>query len=110
MRVKMIVVGMAVLVLATIMTYFYRIRPLREQEILAAQSTQFVCERAALDGGSRLFHFGLPHNRSLAILVLQRRADLGGNPEFQEIRLDRLGAMNPYIDLRPGTELEAKIL
>lgn len=80
------------------------------KEVLSAQHLEFVGEMPIPDGGSLVFHFLLPHRRGLAIQVLHRHDFLGGNPKFQEIRLDRSGAMKAYIDLRPGSELETKLL
>jgi len=104
------VVAVAVLAAALIVAWFHNMRPLTEQEVLAANRVDFVEEMPIPDGGSYVFHFRLPHKRSMAIQVVHRRAEMGGNPDFQEIRLDRLGGMNPYIDLRPGSPLEAKVL
>jgi hypothetical protein len=33
-----------------------------------------------------------------------------GNPDFQEIWLDRHGGFNPHIDVPPGSELESKLV
>ena len=103
-------VAVVVVAVALISAWFQGRRPLTEQEVLAADHLDFVEEMPVPDGGSYVFSFRLPHKRSLAIQVLHRRADLGGNAEFQEIRIDRLGAMNPYIDVRPGSALEEKLL
>jgi hypothetical protein len=107
-RLKVVAVGVTVVVAALIAAYFYSMRPVTEQEVLAADRIDFVSEMPIPDGGSYVFSFRLPHNRSLVIQVLHRRADLGGNAEFQEIRIDRL--TKPYIDVRPRSALEAKLL
>jgi hypothetical protein len=112
-RRKLFGLGLAIVVMAAVTLiagWFHSMRPLTEQELLAADHLDFIEEQAIPDGGSFVFFFALPHKRSVAIQVLHRRADMGGNPDFQEIRIDRLGAMNPYIDLRPGSPLESHLL
>jgi hypothetical protein len=112
-RRKLIVFGLAgaaVITVALIAGWFQSMRPLTEQEVLAAKRVDFVEEVPIPDGGSYVFHFRLPHKRSMAVQVVHRHTGMGGNPDFQEIRLDRFGAMSPYIDLRPGSPLEAKLL
>ena len=107
-RLKVVTVGMTLVVAALIAAYVYSTRPLTEQEVLAADRLDFVSEMPIPDGGSHVFTFRLPYHRALPIQVLHRRADLGGNADFQEIRIDR--ATRPYIDVRPGSVLEAKLL
>src|SRR5688572_5306647 len=57
-----------------------------EQQIMTANSLQFLGEDFPLDGGSRAFFFYLPRNQYLILLVRHRRPVAeGGNPDFQEI-------------------------
>ncbi len=43
-------------------------------------------------------------------MVLHRQAVLGGNPNFQEIRIDRYGGFALYVDVKVGSKLEKKLL
>ncbi len=102
--------AIALVTVALIGAWFHGMRPLNEQEILAADKVTFEGECAIPDGGSYMFDLRLPHNRSMQVEVVHRRPDYGGNPEFQEIRLYRFAGPDRCINLQPGSVLEAKVL
>ena len=77
------VVAVAVLTAALIVAWFHTLRPLTEQEVLAANRVDFVEEMPIPDGGSYVFHFRLPHKRSMAIQVVHRRAEMGAIQTFR---------------------------
>ena len=109
-QIRWAAIGIVALVLiAGGFVIYDRSRPLEEQ-IRSAMHLTFIGEEPVLDGGSYTFFFELPRHRPMALKVRHRRADLGGNAEFQEIWLDRTGGMNPHLDLQPGSELESKII
>ena len=104
------VVAIALVMVALVVTWFHGMRPLNEQEILAADRVMFDGECPIPDGGSCVFDLRLPHNRSMQVQVVHRRPDFGGNPEFQEIRLYRFAGPDRCINLQRGSALEAKVL
>ena len=107
MKIGAIGIALAITLLLAFYVYF-NTRPL-EQQIMAADSMEFIGELPMPDGGSELFYFRLPHHQSFEMLIRHRRADFGANPDFQEIWLDRSG-MNSHIDLQVGSELEKKLI
>ncbi len=83
-----------------------------EQQVLSANQLEYISEDFPPDGGSHVFFFYMqpPRHQLLALLVRQRNPAFGGNPDFQEIWLDRTGGFGTYTDVRPGSALESKVI
>jgi len=102
----------AAAVVALALSFMAKRQPLKplDQQVLAADGIEFLGQDFPADGGSRGFFFRLPHGQPMVLLVRHRDARKGGNPEFQEIWLDRIGGFETYVDVRPSSPLETKLV
>jgi hypothetical protein len=108
--VRSVVIGFTIIVAAIALDeWITRESPL-EQEVLAAQSMEFLGVDYPSDGGSKVFCFRLDGVRPLFLLIHHRSGKSGGDPEYQAIWIEQNDGFEAYVNVREHSKLEKKIV